>query len=588
MRFSVMVILALCASGSSFAADFAPELLKLSAPTAIQYDFDGSNLNVPVTVSGKPAAVVFCVYTKGKAESIRKVQNGYLGWHYVNKIDTSIYISPIVQLNPGSNQIVWSGKDENNTIVAAGDYTYYIWGYGNTSPKMMATSSMTLGGGGSYQAKIQETGPDGAALVNPVIYSAGGRQKWIIGADPMDETLLETTSYNLGSGFSNAPAVAFQPGDFTKFFLRVGNSSTKIQGVRKMVWVPNGVSVTDLEWGEEGIASWSGPQSGSIHGGPEILGDYIFATDNWYQINEPGSNLYYISLDDGVIEQKRDMSNWWVRPDELSKGGMLNSGPGGVMGRGNFLFFNSHSSCIKQLVSPLAADDEDFVVWTNQNGDYILDYNFEPDSKQPWFCNGFVSPYTYQLSPDANLFSITSAYDLGAVSFGLLAPDGTGVDYLAYSGETAEWKIYNIFVDSGSAYDGIYCDNQSFSSAKYPVSSADRVKGVYFIGHDSIKGSISNQIAVKEKAPAAFTVSQNAPNPFNPTTTINFTLAKAGKTTVEIFNAAGQRVDTLIDANLSAGHHSVTWNAVHVSAGVYFYTVRNGEFTKTMKMTLLK
>jgi flagellar hook assembly protein FlgD len=59
-------------------------------------------------------------------------------------------------------------------------------------------------------------------------------------------------------------------------------------------------------------------------------------------------------------------------------------------------------------------------------------------------------------------------------------------------------------------------------------------------------------------------------------------------TTVEVYNAAGQKVDTLLNANLSSGSHSVTWDAAKHSAGVYFYTVRSGDFSRTMKMTLLK
>ncbi|MDP2983924.1 MAG: T9SS type A sorting domain-containing protein, partial [Candidatus Latescibacter sp.] len=83
-------------------------------------------------------------------------------------------------------------------------------------------------------------------------------------------------------------------------------------------------------------------------------------------------------------------------------------------------------------------------------------------------------------------------------------------------------------------------------------------------------------------------VAQNSPNPFNPATSISFTLAKAGKVTVDIFNAAGQKVDTVVNTTMNAGNHSATWNASRFSAGVYFYTVTSGDFSRTMKMTLLK
>jgi hypothetical protein len=83
-------------------------------------------------------------------------------------------------------------------------------------------------------------------------------------------------------------------------------------------------------------------------------------------------------------------------------------------------------------------------------------------------------------------------------------------------------------------------------------------------------------------------VAQNTPNPFNPSTTINFTLAKTGKVSVDIFNISGQKVDTLVNTTMNAGNHTATWNASKNSAGVYFYTVKSGDYSRTMKMTLLK
>jgi len=111
---------------------------------------------------------------------------------------------------------------------------------------------------------------------------------------------------------------------------------------------------------------------------------------------------------------------------------------------------------------------------------------------------------------------------------------------------------------------------------------------VWYVAHDSIKGIISNQVGVADAAPAAFAVAQNTPNPFNPTTTINFSIPKAGKVTVEVFNAAGQKVDTIVNSQMTAGSHSVNWNAAKFSAGVYFCTVKSGSFSKTVKMTFLK
>jgi len=100
-------------------------------------------------VSGTNALAIFCVYTKDKASSISKVWNGYLGWHFVNNVDTSIYISSMNQLSVGKNTIKWNGKDDDGNLVPSGEYTYYIFSYDNISAKSkvsMAITNQSMGG----------------------------------------------------------------------------------------------------------------------------------------------------------------------------------------------------------------------------------------------------------------------------------------------------------------------------------------------------------------------------------------------------------------------------------------------------------
>ena len=88
-------------------------------------------------------------------------------------------------------------------------------------------------------------------------------------------------------------------------------------------------------------------------------------------------------------------------------------------------------------------------------------------------------------------------------------------------------------------------------------------------------------------------LSGNYPNPFNPTTTINFTTKEAGNVNLTIYNIRGQKVKTLVNDNLDAASHSVVWNGKDdngkaVSSGVYFYKMQAGKYTSTKKMILMK
>ena len=88
--------------------------------------------------------------------------------------------------------------------------------------------------------------------------------------------------------------------------------------------------------------------------------------------------------------------------------------------------------------------------------------------------------------------------------------------------------------------------------------------------------------------PKVFSVSQNFPNPFNARTSLSFGLPAAALTTVNIYNVAGQLVESMSLGELTAGHHSVVWDASDVSSGIYFYKISAGDSNETMKMTLLK
>ena len=59
----------LCFTSTTFAAPFSPTILRLSAPENISYEFDGTTINIPVTVSGTPACAIFLIYTKDKVEA---------------------------------------------------------------------------------------------------------------------------------------------------------------------------------------------------------------------------------------------------------------------------------------------------------------------------------------------------------------------------------------------------------------------------------------------------------------------------------------------------------------------------------------
>lgn len=92
-----------------------------------------------------------------------------------------------------------------------------------------------------------------------------------------------------------------------------------------------------------------------------------------------------------------------------------------------------------------------------------------------------------------------------------------------------------------------------------------------------------------ETKPSSFQLKPNYPNPFNPATTISYTLPSDSRVTLEVFNLLGKRVATLVDGkSQQRGRHTVQFNASNLSSGVYMYRIKAGTHTAVRKMTLMK
>jgi len=88
--------------------------------------------------------------------------------------------------------------------------------------------------------------------------------------------------------------------------------------------------------------------------------------------------------------------------------------------------------------------------------------------------------------------------------------------------------------------------------------------------------------------PGTFLLANNYPNPFNPSTTIEYTLSKPSEVDVSIYNSNGQKVETLLRSNHSSGKYQVTWNGSGHASGVYLYQIKADNFFQSKKMLLIK
>jgi hypothetical protein len=122
---------------------------------------------------------------------------------------------------------------------------------------------------------------------------------------------------------------------------------------------------------------------------------------------------------------------------------------------------------------------------------------------------------------------------------------------------------------------------------------SDGVTGVVPVIVDGSLTFAAEGIPQDMPLPGEISLNQNYPNPFNPSTDIMYTLPETREVSLMIYNVLGQTVRTLVSGSQEAGYHRVTWNGCdnsgrQVPSGTYFYTLKAGDFSQSMKMVMLK
>ncbi len=102
------------------------------------------------------------------------------------------------------------------------------------------------------------------------------------------------------------------------------------------------------------------------------------------------------------------------------------------------------------------------------------------------------------------------------------------------------------------------------------------------------EGGALTELDNQPEIPMENSLSQNFPNPFNPSTVINFNIAESGYITLKVYDITGREVASIVNENKPAGKYSVSFNGSRLASGVYFYILRNGSFVQSKKFLLVK
>lgn len=135
--------------------------------------------------------------------------------------------------------------------------------------------------------------------------------------------------------------------------------------------------------------------------------------------------------------------------------------------------------------------------------------------------------------------------------------------------DTPNVAVINFTIDSSEASNYLHIGSQWF------------IDELFF-------GPISAVQDDNRSQPNFFELEQNYPNPFNPITKIKYSVPQSSDVVIKVFDILGNEIETLVNKEKPVGTYELTWNAVTLPSGVYFYQLKAGSIVETKKMLLLK
>jgi hypothetical protein len=201
------------------------------------------------------------------------------------------------------------------------------------------------------------------------------------------------------------------------------------------------------------------------------------------------------------------------------------------------------------------------------------------------------------------LFDAAIAYEQGPLGVTWAgAPSLTplpGGGLLVHWETLSELNTFRFYVErKGGAWrtiDSVNGAGTVLTKREYAVSDSGAAAGpwTYRIREVDLNGTVRYSQAASTVAghgitPAAFALEQNFPNPFNPETTLRYTLPVDSRVSLVVFNVLGESVATLVNGEVEAGTHVVRFSPAGLSSGMYYYKLRAGNFQDTKRLMILR
>ena len=597
--------------------------------TTSDVSWDGSG---PVGISfnmNQRARVWIAIYEVGSNETGPSGPNGAV--QRLVPQDKFIAVTPERDFEAGNSTITWDGNDWEGNAAGAGSYSFDVIAFNLLDPATlmfgrnrdqfsdheidMRDQTMWTHRRGRYREATGD-GPQNVhvfTLGTDYIANPSAFEEW--DASAVWEVVEE-------SGSRGGPKP--DPDDPDIIYLVNSNWDDEFSGIykaRKNAAAKSLERVT--EWGANGFADVPGP---TTENAMQILvyKDQI-VSPNWSQADPPASGLNFWDKGTGEFLKTFDVREFFLRWRVDDNGNITFSGggPSSVSADDTGLWV-----CGWRSTSIIKLDWDGNVIWYNGPGDLYSD-QFSEEYAATLGLTGPAAGGSFQLTirisndRTGHIAVYTPAANQFGNQYSAMGRDGSGVlrlfmdptkmgPFRPSGASHISWVDENQGRVNGhwigpdrrpGPFDGIYLDgNWDLSvNGPPPEREASEIVGflqAFHVPFDLAVGRLGAGVTAVEAdasagTPDSYALGEAYPNPFNPETTIDFSVPVDGQVSINLFNTAGQLVATLVDNQFRTGAYKATWDARDkqgepVSSGVYFYRMEAGDFSATHSMTLLK
>ncbi len=563
-------------------------------PQNVAWDGSGS-VSIPFSLNMR-ARVMMAIYRTGSNET--GATGPYGAWLRLVPQDLYVGGTPLAPFEAGNNTVTWDGNDWEGNHVGAGSYEFDLIGFNDLDS---GTIINVGGSGGAWGPNIVDTNVEPAEVWSPFQETPPTPySRSVIGNDYIaNPGAIEIWMVTVFGPEEERNLSGHVPDDMDPMV-----HWTSRQRENEALGVPGGVmklirnnntKTMDLNesFGDNGISVSRGPQVFHVRPHNDLVyvafqsGDLLLSVIEKYD-KTSGDRTSEIDLFEyfnhtSVDEENNEQTNV--------------HGPTVMDVNDNGIWVTSHNS-----LNAVHLDHDGNVRWVNRLGDSIRDWISHEDAAELGLVANLPATVGFGADDNGKMSYSTETHNGLGYQLATFGRDGTGLANVEFSPETGPFNRGNNskhidLVNDGGKYDGLYISGGNADSQPFPSQYPEMGMGV-FVPYDLASGSLSaDGTAVEELGPAStpdsYSLSDAYPNPFNPETSIEFSVPAIGHVEIVVYNAAGQQVASLVDEELSAGSYRTTWDALdrsgeRVASGVYFYRMQAGDFADTRAMTLLK